>query len=605
MSWLELSNDAARGLLAAVLNSFAATVAIALVASVLMKFAGGLNASTKHVMWWMVIPAMLAVIPVRMFVNQPPPADEPAAVSLDLNRPTAFEPITPVKQSLDAPSSDADSLEFRIGYLPLLAGVLSAAIFSVQMLRLAWSYRYLRLLKHTGERPPQELHLNFDEWVIGCGVHRPVRLLLSDVVASPIAVGFRRPAVIIPRAMMQRLSGDDLDHVLLHELAHIARRDDWTNLLAQLSRGLLALHPIAGWVLRRIDEERELACDDWVVSMTGAAKPYALSLSRLADFRLMQSREILATGIGGRKSQFENRIERLLKAGERFDRQASTARIAAITLVLLTLIAAGSQTPEWIAFAQPEPPAVEPVPPVPPAVVAKPTPPRRAISARSIEKPLRRFGPPSPVPPSEPMAPAFAAAPVQPPPPPPPPPPANIVGSGSSGSFLKALAEAGFNDLSVEEIIDLKNNGITAGYLAGINQAGWGRLTVRQAIDLRNQGVTPEYLKSMKDAGFNNLTLRDTMDLRVHGVQPQSVREIHALGFGPYGVRQIVNFSNHGARADFFRALKDAGFVGADPKDILDARVHGVNASSLQEAKKYGSQLTLRQIIRLKQAGVI
>lgn len=613
MKYLELWNTAAGALCSAVLNSFVIAATVAVVAFAFMKIAGSLNAATRHVIWWAVLFAMFAAIPVRVFVSQPSPIAEAGASSLALNGPTVVEAVTPVPQPIPATPAGSDSYEFSVGYLPLLAVILSAAVFAIQLLRLTCSYRYLRQLKLTGERPPAELRLNFDEWVIGCGVHRPVRLLLSGVVASPIAVGFRNPAVILPRAMVQRLSGDDLDHVLLHELAHLARRDDWTNLLTQIGRGLLAFHPIAFWVLQRIDEERELACDDWVVSMTDSARRYAISLSRLADFRLTELREMLATGIGGRKSQFANRIERLLKAGERFDRQTSLARVAGTTLVLLALVAAGSQAPAWVAFAQAEPPAVELVPPTPPAAPASPTAPAvavaspatplaRALSSRVIERPLRRFGPPPPFPPLEPVTYAAAAAPAQPPPPPPPPP---AVASSTGGSFLKALADAGYNDLSVDEIIDLKNNGVSAAYLAGMNQAGWGRLTTRQLIDLRNQGVTPEYLKSMKDAGFRDLSLRDTVELRIHGVQAQNIREIHALGFGPYDIRQVVNFANHGARPAFFRALKDAGFVTADPKDILDALAHGVNAASLQEARKYGTQLTLRQIIRLKQAGVI
>jgi len=105
--------------------------------------------------------------------------------------------------------------------------------------------------------------------------------------------------------------------------------------------------------------------------------------------------------------------------------------------------------------------------------------------------------------------------------------------------------------------------------------------------------------------GMKNLTLRDSIDLRNHGVRPEWVREIYALGFGPYAVRQLIEVRNHGAKTEFFRALKETGFAQADPKEIIEAVDHGLNASALREGKKFGANLRLRQIIRLKTAGVI
>src|SRR5215203_3588117 len=110
-------------------------------------------------------------------------------------------------------------------------------------------------------------------------------------------------------------------------------------------------------------------------------------------------------------------------------------------------------------------------------------------------------------------------------------------------------------------------------------------------------------MQGMAEAGLKNLTLQDTIDLRNSGVRPEAIREITSMGFGPYSVRQIIEFSNNGARPEFFRALKDAGFLRADPKEIIDAVNHGLRPSDLRDAKGYGSDLTLRQIIRLKSAG--
>jgi bla regulator protein blaR1 len=184
-------------------------------------------------------------------------------------------------------------------------------------------------------------------------VARPARLLLSGEIASPMAVGFLRPAVLLPETLLDELSEKELDHVLLHEVAHLARRDDWTNLIARLAGAALALHPVAVWILREIELEREMACDDWVVARIGSARPYAASLARLCELRWAQRGDALATGLFGRGSRVGDRIESLLRGGRTFSARASLARVAASTAALAGLVIAASFAPQWIAFAQP------------------------------------------------------------------------------------------------------------------------------------------------------------------------------------------------------------------------------------------------------------
>ena len=119
------------------------------------------------------------------------------------------------------------------------------ALFAAQCARLACSYLHLRRLKDGGRPASREQQANFDAWILTCGIRRPVRLLISSRVPMPVAIGFRHPAVVLPEALLAHLTAAELDHVLLHELAHIARRDDWTNLLARLAWAILTLHPVA------------------------------------------------------------------------------------------------------------------------------------------------------------------------------------------------------------------------------------------------------------------------------------------------------------------------------------------------------------------------
>jgi uncharacterized protein (TIGR03435 family) len=188
-------------------------------------------------------------------------------------------------------------------------------------------------------------------------------VLLSSEIDSPIAIGFIHPAVILPEALVLKLSREEMDDVLLHEAAHLARWDDWTNLAARVLAAVLALHPVALWVLRRIEIEREAACDDWVVSRTQSARHYARSLARLYELRFAQRKtvrcEALASGVVGRRSLLRARIEALLCRGRDFAPLVSLPRVAAGVVVLIAIAGVASFSPRWIAFAQTPRPAFD------------------------------------------------------------------------------------------------------------------------------------------------------------------------------------------------------------------------------------------------------
>jgi beta-lactamase regulating signal transducer with metallopeptidase domain len=284
---LELINSAAGALLSALVNSLVFAAGITAVAWGLCRFVPGINAATRHVIWWAVLGSFAAVPMVLHKFPATKTVDSvivPIASMAEVDHQAPFS-SPPPDVRIQEPAPAANSLQYpveiRSGYLPLFVVTLWVAILIVQVVRVLSSYVYLSRIKSSSTPAPRQFRLSFDEWMLACRVGRETRLLISEGVESPMAAGFRRPAVIVPHAMANQLAAQDLDHVVLHELAHLARRDDWTNLIARIAAGLFALHPFATWVLRRIDADREIACDDWVVAMTGASKPYALSLARL------------------------------------------------------------------------------------------------------------------------------------------------------------------------------------------------------------------------------------------------------------------------------------------------------------------------------------
>jgi TonB family protein len=136
-------------------------------------------------------------------------------------------------------------------------------------------------------------------------------VLISADIAIPIAVGFRKPAIIIPRHLFETLAAADLDRIIAHERAHLRRHDVPGNLVQRLIEAILFFNPWVYFAGRNLALEREAACDDWAVRRTGDAGEYAAFLATLAR-RICTTRAPLATPSAlGSRHELVERIERL------------------------------------------------------------------------------------------------------------------------------------------------------------------------------------------------------------------------------------------------------------------------------------------------------
>jgi len=204
----------------------------------------------------------------------------------------------------------------------------------VLMARVAWGFFALIGLKQRAAAAPDRVATRFEEIMRACPGRRRAAVLVSTEVAGPMAAGVLKPAVLLPAFLVEELSEAELDQVLTHELAHIRRWDDWTNLAQKVAQALLFFHPGVIWIGRRLTLEREIACDDWVVGLMGAARPYATCLTRLATLHVPTPQ--LAPGALARKPQLSIRVEALLARGRDRRRRSSRGALATAAAVLAT-----------------------------------------------------------------------------------------------------------------------------------------------------------------------------------------------------------------------------------------------------------------------------
>jgi beta-lactamase regulating signal transducer with metallopeptidase domain len=192
---------------------------------------------------------------------------------------------------------------------------------------------------------------------------RPVELRLSDAVDAPSVVGFFRPTVVIPRPLWSELSVAELRQIVQHEVAHLDRRDDWTNLLQKLLRAICPLNPALFWAERHLCREREQACDDAVLDAAGNARAYATCLTKLAETRLVRRVTSLAPGLWQRTSELSGRVDNILHRRRQLAPLFSRALVAAGLALSLSGVLMLQRCPELVSFTTSTPvaAAVQPV----------------------------------------------------------------------------------------------------------------------------------------------------------------------------------------------------------------------------------------------------
>jgi beta-lactamase regulating signal transducer with metallopeptidase domain len=187
-----------------------------------------------------------------------------------------------------------------------------------------------------------------------------VRLAISPDAPGPMAAGLFHPSVILPEAAIQRIGTAEMAALLEHELAHIERRDVLAALAQRITLALLWWSPAMYWISRRIDEERESACDETAVARTGDARAFARSLTSQAETQLWARAPKLAVGAIGRRSQFGRRIRRLVEIAKAGGVPAHYSGRLAFTGLALAIAIAAFITPKLaIADVPKAPPAAD------------------------------------------------------------------------------------------------------------------------------------------------------------------------------------------------------------------------------------------------------
>lgn len=359
-----LADVAVRGL---VLFGTAATVTLALRRA---------SAATRHMVWTLgiagalLVPALRPILPrlelpVPSVVSTSMPDPGPASIGdrssaapgavvaspgratdpADLGLHLAGSPPSAASSVSTTPAASPTSATSAASISPLGALTVLWRLGAILLLlRLAAGWMGLHRLSRRASRlgDPRIRH-RATRLALRLGVTRSYRLLEGPAGSMPMTFGLFRATIVLPPDS-RAWSRGRLDAVLLHELAHVARRDTATQLLAEVTRALHWLDPLAWLAARRLRVEREHACDD--MALSAGPRPWEYADELLDLVRSYRASPAPAAALAmARPGQVASRLRAVLDDGRRRGRVGRAPAAAGSVVALLVALACTAAAP--------------------------------------------------------------------------------------------------------------------------------------------------------------------------------------------------------------------------------------------------------------------
>ncbi len=401
------------------------------------------------------------------------------------------------------------------------------------------------------------------------GIDRAIEFCESAFLEAPAVIGWFRPIVLLPVSVLTGLSDEQFRMVIAHELAHIQRLDAFVNVFQVCVETLLFYHPAVWWLNKRIRAERELCCDEIAVAVCGDAVEYARALTMMEEWRSAP-----ALAMAANRGPLSERILHLLglnssRAGIR------KVGFAGSVLFLTTALVAGNAL---LGIAYPAPHAFSASSPI--GRLLRPA----TVQAQSVPQ-----SQPAPQAAATPAAKPSAARTSQP-----------SSQPISAQSYIDGMKSAGMGDLTADQLIELKIQGVTPEYIQQMHELGF-RPDADGIVGMKVQGVTPEYVKEMRALGFNP-DADEIIGMKVQGVTADYVSGLKAAGIQG-DADQIVGMNVQGVTPEYVKELRTLG-LKVDSDDVVGMKVQGVTPEYVKELQGLGLKLDADDIVGMKVQGV-
>jgi beta-lactamase regulating signal transducer with metallopeptidase domain len=400
-------------------------------------------------------------------------------------------------------------------------------------------------------------------------INRAIEYCETAFLEAPAVIGWFRPIVLLPVSVLTGLSDEQLRMVIAHELAHIQRLDAFVNVFQVSVETLLFYHPVVWWLNKRVRAERELCCDEIAVTVCGDAVEYARALTLMEEWRSAP-----ALAMAANRGPISERILHLLGLN------ASRGGIRKIgfagsILFLATALVAGNAL---LGMAHPRPNVFSsstPIGPlIHPAAVLAQTAPQAQPAPQSAATPAAK--------PSAAQTPQPASRPI------------------SAQSYIDGMKSAGMGDLSADQLIELKIQGVTPEYIQQMHELGF-HPDADSIVGMKVQGVTPEYVKELRALGFNP-DADEIVGMKVQGVTADYVSGLKAVGIQG-DADQIVGLKVQGVTPEYVKELR-ALRLKFDSDGVVGMKVQGVTPEYVRDMQALGLKLDADEVVGMKVQGV-
>ena len=394
---------------------------------------------------------------------------------------------------------------------------------------------------------------------------------------APAVLGWFRPVVLLPARALTGLTEEQIEAVIAHELAHIRRLDCFVNLFQIAVETLLFYHPAVWWVSQRIRSERENCCDDEAIAVCGDAVNYARALTLMEEWRTAPTLMMAAN-----RSPLAQRVMRLLG----LDGAVGRIRVAGLAVGVACLAGAllagnaflgvahaalGSASPAKQEQQSGGVIVVRPATAKHSSLLSKPGKDSDKEKDKTKDKETE-----------EDQQQASDSA------------------SKKESSYLEGMEAAGFKNLSADELIAMKIQGVTPAYVKEIRDLGL-QPTAEEFIGMRVQGITPEYIREMR-AIKSNLTVDDLIGMKVQGITPQYSAEMRQVGISTDS-ENLIGMKVQGITPEYVKGMQNVG-IKADADELIGMKVQGITPDYVKGTQALGLKAGVDELIGMKVQGI-
>jgi beta-lactamase regulating signal transducer with metallopeptidase domain len=500
---------------------------LAIVAGAVMLVTKRASSSTRYVALGILAMSFLAVSGYTFIreLRSPVAAAQPSA--------THAAPMiaTPTISAQDQPAQ-ATGVDQLVQYFNAHASivvVLWFIVFMTRFVKLLSGIVYTQRVRHYQTGPvPAEWQDRLTVLVQRLKISKPVRLLESALIKVPVAVGWLKPVILVPVGMLAQLSADQVESILLHELAHISRRDYLFNLVQNIVDTLFFFNPALLWVSSLIRAERENCCDDVAIRETRSRRKLIEALVSFHEYQQSTQNYVLA--FAGQPNGIVRRVERIvhkrnhsLNAGERLLLMAGVLVLCGAFITIN-----GGRATEPVSL-------------------------KAVVHHQMTAKTTARVTVPLQVKRTDPVFKKDTSKPD----------------TAKTMTLTKA---------DIDLLIRARDHGVTPEYVAELKQLGY-TVSLEQAIRFIDHGVNADFIRDIQKEGYAQISLDKAVELIDHGVTPEFIHQVKAEGFPNLTLSEAVKLVDHGVNVGFIREWKKKAGSQLELSDYIKLRDAGIDPS--------------------------